>query len=130
LPRGRIKPFSSGTNYYPQLVAAAAKHLGVSTDVPWDELPADVRSVLMNGLGDERIRIDYLTRDGRETHWYSRYEGALASVMRRFDESESEAVKDKLEEYMAVIPCKTCAEARVSSPRSSRSPSAASTSTT
>jgi excinuclease ABC subunit A len=100
-------------NYYPQLVAAAAKHLGVSVDVPWSQLPKAAREKLLNGLGDERIRVDYLTRDGRETHWYSRYEGALASVMRRWSESESDAVKEKLEEYMAVIPCKTCGGARL-----------------
>jgi excinuclease ABC subunit A len=113
LDEGAIKPFASGMNYYPQLVTAAAKHLGIPTDVAWDELPDNARSVLMHGLGDERIRIDYITRDGRETHWFSRYEGALASVMRRFEESESEAVKEKLEEYMAVIPCKTCGGARL-----------------
>ena len=95
-------------NYYPQLVAAAAKHLGVSVETPWRDLPKTVRDSLLNGLGDARIRVDYLTRDGRETHWFSRYEGALSSVMRRWSESESENVKEKLEEYMAVIPCKTC----------------------
>ncbi len=113
LANGAIAPFSTGMNYYPQLVAAAAKHLGVSTEVPWKDLPAKARDALMNGLGDERIRVDYLTRDGRETHWYSRYEGALASVMRRHSESESENVREKLEEYMAVIPCKTCGGARL-----------------
>jgi len=113
LEEGAIKPFATGMNYYPQLVAAAARHLGVGTDVPWEELPAEARRRLMGGLGDERIRIDYVTRDGRETHWYSRYEGALASVMRRFQESDSEAVKEKLEEYMAVIPCQTCGGARL-----------------
>ncbi|MDP2232789.1 MAG: excinuclease ABC subunit UvrA, partial [Actinomycetota bacterium] len=46
-------------------------------------------------------------------HWYSRYEGALASVMRRHAESESENVREKLEEYMAVIPCKSCGGARL-----------------
>lgn len=113
LGEGAIKPFTSGTNYYPQLLAAAAKHLGIPTDMPWDDLPEESRTALMHGLGDERIRIDYVTRDGRETHWFSKYEGALASVMRRFEESESEAVRDKLEEYMAVIPCKTCGGARL-----------------
>ena len=113
LAEGAIAPFTPGMNYYPQLVAAAAKHLGVSVDVPWRDLPKKAQKALLEGLGDTRIRIDYLTRDGRETHWYSRYEGALASVMRRWNESESENVKDKLEEYMAVIPCKTCGGARL-----------------
>jgi excinuclease ABC subunit A len=113
LAQGAIAPFSTGMNYYPQLVAAAAKHLGVSADAPWRDLPKKARDTLLNGMGDTKIRVDYLTRDGRETHWYSRYEGALSSVMRRWSESESEAVKDKLEEYMAVIPCKTCGGARL-----------------
>ena len=113
LAEGAIAPFTPGMNYYPQLVAAVAKHLGVGTDVPWGELPQQVQTALLNGLGDERIRVDYVTRDGRETHWYSRYEGALASTMRRFEESESESVKDKLQEFMAVIPCKTCGGARL-----------------
>jgi excinuclease ABC subunit A len=100
-------------NYYPQLVAAAAKHLGASVDVPWRDLPAKVQKALLEGLGDTRIKVDYVTRDGRETHWYSRYEGALASVMRRHEESESENVREKLEEYMAVIPCRACGGARL-----------------
>ncbi|MBA4370382.1 MAG: excinuclease ABC subunit UvrA, partial [Coriobacteriaceae bacterium] len=113
LAQGAIKPFSIGQTYYPQLMAAAAKHLGVSTDTPWEKLPKRAQNALLSGLGDERIRIDYVTRDGRETHWYSRYEGALQSVMRRYKESESEGVKEKLEEFMSVIPCNTCKGARL-----------------
>jgi excinuclease ABC subunit A len=113
LEEGAIAPFNPGMNYYPQLVAAAARHIGVGTDVPWRDLSESAQEKLLYGLGDQRIRVDYLTRDGRETHWYSRYEGAVASVTRRYQESESEQVKDKLEEYMAVIPCKTCGGARL-----------------
>ncbi len=113
LEDGAIAPFASGLNYYPQLVNAAAKHLGVSTTTPWRELPREVRTALLGGMGDERIRVDYQTRDGRETHWYSRYEGALQSVMRRWEETESEGSKEKLEQYMAVIPCKSCKGARL-----------------
>jgi excinuclease ABC subunit A len=113
LDRGAIAPFTPGMNYYPQLIAAAAKHLGVRTDIPWSELPKKAQDAFLYGLGDTRIRVDYVTRDGRETHWFSRFEGALASVMRRWEESESEGVREKLEEYMAVIPCKSCGGARL-----------------
>jgi excinuclease ABC subunit A len=112
LAEGAIKPFG-GQTYYPQLVGAVAGHLGVSTDTSYGNLPKKVRDTLMNGMGDKRIRIDYITRDGRETYWYSRYEGALNMVKRRWEETESEGSKEKLEEYMAVIPCKTCKGARL-----------------
>ncbi|MDP2182706.1 MAG: excinuclease ABC subunit UvrA [Actinomycetota bacterium] len=114
LADGAIKPFSSGTqNYYPALVAAVASHMGFDLDVPWNDLPEAVRDALLNGLGDQRIRVDYTTRDGRETHWYSRYEGAANAIARRHEETESEGSREKLEEYMAVIPCKTCGGARL-----------------
>ena len=113
LAQGAIAPFNPGMNYYPQLVAAAAREIGIDVDTPWSKLPKKAQRILLEGMGEKRIRVDYLTRDGRETHWYSRYEGALASVMRRYEESESENVRDKLEEYMAVIPCKTCGGARL-----------------
>ncbi|MHB1136101.1 MAG: excinuclease ABC subunit UvrA [Coriobacteriia bacterium] len=113
IAEGAIKPYSGNLNYYPQLVEAAAKHIGVSIDVPWGELPEEARHTLLHGLGDEKIRLDYLTRDGRETYWFTKYEGALSSVMRRHDETDSELSKEKLEEYMAVIPCVTCGGARL-----------------
>jgi excinuclease ABC subunit A len=113
IAEGAIKPYSGNLNYYPQLVEAAAKHLGVSIDAPWAELPEEARHKLLHGFGEEKIRLDYVTRDGRETYWFTKYEGALASVMRRHEETESDASKEKLEEYMAVIPCASCGGARL-----------------
>ncbi len=113
IAEGAIKPYSGNLNYYPQLAEAAAKHLGVGIDTPWDELSDDVRHKLLHGFGDEKIRLDYVTRDGRETFWYTQYEGALRSVMRRHSETESDTSKEKLEEYMAVIPCAACGGARL-----------------
>ncbi len=114
LNEGAIKPFFTGSqNYYPSLVRAVANHMGFSMDTPWEKLPKKARDALLNGLGDTRVRVEYVTRDGRETHWYSRYEGALNSIMRRYEETESEGSRERLEEYMSVIPCKVCGGARL-----------------
>lgn len=113
IAEGAIKPYSGNLNYYPQLIEAAVKHLGESVDTAWEDLPDTVKYKLLHGFGDEKIRLDYITRDGRETYWYTQYEGALSSVMRRHEETESEGSKEKLEEYMAVIPCATCGGARL-----------------
>ncbi|MGV8082970.1 MAG: excinuclease ABC subunit UvrA [Coriobacteriia bacterium] len=113
LAEGAIKPFATGQTYYPQMLAAVAAHLGFSLDVPWQDLPKSVQNALLYGLGDKRIRVDYTTRDGRETHWFSRFEGAVHTVKRRYDETESEQAKEKLEEYMSVIPCGACGGTRL-----------------
>jgi excinuclease ABC subunit A len=65
LEEGAIKFFFTGMqNYYPSLVRAAVKHLGSSMDIPWDELPKKVREALLSGLGDTRVKVEYVTRDG------------------------------------------------------------------
>ncbi len=114
LAEGAIKSYFAGTqNYYPAMVRGAADKLGIGMDTPWEKLPAKARRALMEGMGDVRVRVDYVTRDGRDTHWHSRFEGALATISRRHSETESEGSRDKLEEYMSVIACKACRGARL-----------------
>ncbi len=113
LAEGAISAFGAGSNYYPQLLAAVALHIGVDVDTPWEDLPKSAQEIFLYGLGDERVRVDYLTRSGRQTHWFSKWEGAVSEVMRKHEETDSELVRAKMEQYMAQIPCKTCGGARL-----------------
>ena len=113
LAEGAIALFSPSSNYYPQMYAAVCKHVGGDVDTPWEDLPKKTRDALLYGLGDEKIRIDYVTRDGRDTYWYTRWEGILAAIMRKHDESDSDRTRARLEEYMAINPCHTCNGSRL-----------------
>ena len=113
LAEGAIALFSPSSNYYPQMYAAVCKHVGGDVDTPWDDLPAKTRKALLYGLGKERIRIDYVTRDGRDTYWYTRWTGVLEEIMRKHSESESERTRERLEEFMAINPCHTCNGSRL-----------------
>ena len=113
IAEGCITALSSHSNYYPQILAAVAKHLGVSTDTPWEQLPAKARNAFMNGLGTKRIRVDYVNRFGRESHWFAHFPGVNAIVLEKYDESTSDAVKAKLEEYLTDVPCSACHGARL-----------------
>ena len=113
IDQGAIAPFSPTSNYYPQMYAAVCKHVGGDTSTPWEELPAATRKALLYGLGRERIRVDYVTRDGRDTYWYSTWPGVLSEIMRKHDESDSDATRERLEQYMAVNPCHTCHGSRL-----------------
>lgn len=113
LAKGALTPLASGQTYYPQVIAAVAEHIGADVDTPWEDLPDKVKKVMLYGLGDERIRVNYTSRSGRETHWYATWRGAVGEVQRRYNESESEGARDKMERYMSVTPCKTCGGARL-----------------
>ena len=79
LAEGVIAPFRTG-NYYPQVLRAVAKHMGVDDDTPWEDMPKKAQDALLHGLGKEKVRVDYVTVDGRETYWYIEWDGALAAV--------------------------------------------------
>ena len=110
---GAIALWSPSSNYYPQMYAAVCKEVGASVDTPWEELSAKARKALLYGLGDKRIRIDYVTRDGRDTYWFTCWPGVLAEIMRKHDESDSDRTRERLEEYMAITPCDTCHGSRL-----------------
>ena len=96
------------SNYYPQILAAVAEHLGVDIHTPWQELPAAIRQAFLQGLGNEQVRVNYVTRDGRETYWYITFAGLLKITSERYDESTSDLVRNKMEEYFSSKPCSAC----------------------
>ena len=103
----------SNSNYFPQIFRAVADHIGCSVDTPWQDLKPKHRQAFLEGTGDDRIRVDYHTRDGRDTHWYIKFEGVLAITNDRYRDSTSDAAREKMESFFSIIPCNTCNGARL-----------------
>ncbi|NLG11265.1 MAG: excinuclease ABC subunit UvrA, partial [Coriobacteriaceae bacterium] len=113
LAAGACATISMSSNYYPQILAAVADYLGVSLDTPWEDYPSEVQKAFLDGLGATKIRINYVTRDGRDTHWTYKWSGLLGVAMERYQDTSSESMKQKLEEFMSVRPCRVCGGARL-----------------
>ena len=107
LEEGAVAPFRTG-NYYPQVMRAVLKHFEVDPATPWEDIPKKVQKALLYGVPDEKIRVDYLTVDGRETYWFIEWEGICAAVMHRYKEASSDRQRQKYEQYFSIIPCATC----------------------
>ncbi len=112
LEEGAVAPFKSG-NYYPQVLRAVAKHMGVEPNTPWEDMPKKAQKALLEGLGDEKVRVDYVTVDGRNTYWFIEWEGIIEAVKRRYSEAQSDSQREKLSAYFATIPCATCGGKRL-----------------
>ena len=106
LNEGAIAPFKTG-NYYPQVLRAVAKHLGSDADTPWEDMPKKVQQGIMYGVKD-KVRVDYLTVDGRETYWFIDWRGVVDAVEEKLREAGSDRQREKFEQYFATIPCQTC----------------------
>jgi len=113
LREGAIEPWvTRRAYYYQQLLDALAQHYGFSVETPYADLPEEVRNVLMYGSGKEQIRFYY--DQGERRHYYEKpFEGVIPSLERRYRESDSDNLREKLERYMDIMPCPTCNGARL-----------------
>jgi excinuclease ABC subunit A len=115
IAEGAILPWSraaSISNYYEQVAQAIAEGYGVDLDKPWEKLSQEHRDLFLHGTS-EPLAISYRNRFGRRRSYSTRFGGIVANLEKRYRETESEGVKEKLEEYMALRPCPVCGGARL-----------------
>src|SRR5437773_7254426 len=113
LRQGAIAPWSRSQFFYPEMLLAVCESAGIDMDVPVKDLPPKLRDLLLNGSGRQKIRFRYRNQYGMRRHYEAPFEGVLANVQRRYDETESDFVKQELEKYMSERPCPTCGGARL-----------------
>lgn len=112
ISEGVIAPFKNG-NYYPQVLAAVVRHMGEDEDTPWEDLSQKTRNAIMNGLGKEKVRVDYHTVDGRNTYWYLEWEGVKNAIERKYAEANTDSKRERLQAYFATVPCSECGGKRL-----------------
>jgi excinuclease ABC subunit A len=110
---GALAPWASSTlEYWYRVLDAVARAHGVDLTIPWKKLPKAAREVLLYG-SDESIYVKYKNRYGRQRAYWTTFEGAIPNIERRHAETDSDAARDKLEQFMREIPCRTCKGARL-----------------
>src|SRR3954454_7204505 len=114
LNEGAILPWStSASNYYDQMTTAIAERYEIDMDTPWEELPEDAQDTFLFGTDADRVYISYRNRYGRKRSYTTSFEGIVPNLERRYKETESEHVREKIEEYMTMRPCPDCGGARL-----------------
>jgi excinuclease ABC subunit A len=105
---GAIEPWGFEYGYYSQMLQSVAKHYGFSLDTPFSELAPEHVEVLLHG-SREQIHFRYVPREkeGLWEHWSS-FEGIIPNLARKYRESQSEEVREKIQQYMSIKPCTVC----------------------
>ncbi len=113
LSQGAIAPWSRSQFFYPEMLEAISDSAGIDMEVPVSKLPQKQRDLLLNGTGSRKIRFRYRNQYGQRRHYEAAFEGVLANVQRRYDETESDYLKAELEKYMSDRPCPACGGSRL-----------------
>jgi len=111
---GVITPWSTGmqARYYTELLRAIVSHCGDDPTRPWGQLSDESQQAVLYGL-PVRVPVSYTNRYGRHRSYSAQVEGVIPSLLRRHQETESEAQRTAIEQYMREIPCATCSGDRL-----------------
>ncbi|QTL97028.1 excinuclease ABC subunit UvrA [Iocasia frigidifontis] len=105
---GGIIPWkNSSSRYYPQLLKALAKEYGFSLSAPLGELAEEIIEVILYG-SDQVLSFPYTNRYGRTRQHDTVFEGIISNLKRRFSETDSNYIHQKMESFMNDRPCNVC----------------------
>ncbi|HST69855.1 MAG TPA: excinuclease ABC subunit UvrA [Solirubrobacterales bacterium] len=114
LGEGALQPWNRGISaYWRRLIAAVAEANDVDLDKPWSQLTQDEKEIFLYGTGGERHHVSYTNRFGRRRSYKVRFEGIVNNLQRRYEETDSESNRERIEGYMAEQPCPACKGARL-----------------
>jgi excinuclease ABC, A subunit len=99
--------------YYWQMLEAMADHYHIDMNIPIKDLPDEHQNLVLYGTKGEKVHIHYHNRDGRQATFDTAFEGVIGNLERRYRETNSEYIREKISEYMSDRPCPTCGGKRL-----------------
>jgi len=114
ISEGALEPWTKAASmYHRRLLEAVAEANGIDIDTPWQDLPQRDRDLLLEGTGNDRHTVSYRNRFGRRRTYTVRFDGMLTSLERRYQDTDSDNTRERIEGLMALQPCPECGGARL-----------------
>lgn len=121
IAEGAILPWAatnSKLNWYNRILRAVAVKHGFSIQTPIKKLTAEQMKMVLYGTGSEKYKVNVGNSDKGEEYGFTgeyltTFEGIIPNLERRYNETESDYVRKKLELYMRILPCPSCEGTRL-----------------
>lgn len=111
---GRVYASMEFSGFYRQEVEALAEMYGVDIDLPLEKLPAKFMKALLYGTGSKHLKYTYISRrSGRRSQMDHPFEGVINNLERRYRETASDFMQERIQQYMTNKPCPDCHGARL-----------------
>ncbi len=99
--------------YYWQALEGAAKLFKIDLDKPYKKLSKDHEKIVLFGTQGEEVPLSYVDKEGREYEFFRAFEGVINNLERRFKETQSDYMRNRIMGYMNDNPCPACQGARL-----------------
>ncbi len=107
LAGGAVRGWDRRNAYYFQIIRSLSKHYGFDVDTPFEELPENIRQIVLYGSGDEVIEFEYFGDKGTQKRKHP-FAGVIPNLERRYRETDARIVREELAKYISNKPCPEC----------------------
>ena len=108
LAEGAIRGWDTRNQFYFQMLEALQTHYHFDMDEAWENLPEEIKRIVLYGTGDKAIDLVYYNDKGTKYTRKKPFEGVLPNLERRYRETESTNMREELAKYLSHQPCADC----------------------
>lgn len=112
LAEGAIRGWDRRNPFAYSVLQALARHFRFSLEQPWRSLPETAKQVVLYGSGEEPISWR-IPGEGKGRLQRRPFAGVLATLERRYKETDSPALREELARYIGERPCPECGGERL-----------------
>ena len=105
---GQVFSTMDAMGFYRQMLNQLAVDHKTDLSVPYKDLPIDFKNELLHGTGNRKLKYTYTSKSGRVSHMNHTFEGVIPSLERRYGETNSDYIKEKIASMMTEAICPTC----------------------
>ncbi len=115
LKDGAIYPWAkTGNPYYLDVLTSVANHFNIDMSSPFEKLPEEHQKIILYGSGREPVIMHYKEFGGtRYVNHTMPFMGVIPYFMHKYEDSNSDEVREQIQDYMSQIPCSECKGARL-----------------
>ena len=110
LKQGAVAPWAKSnppSPYYMQVLSSLAAHFGFDLTTPWQDLPKEVRIVVLYGTAGAPVPLTF--KDGRKEYTVNKpFEGVIGNLNRRMVQTDSAWMREELSKFQTAQPCEVC----------------------
>lgn len=94
--------------YHWQMIEAVAEHYDINLEAPVSQIPTEKLNLILYGTNGQEVPVHYITREGRRSTYSTPFEGIVGNLERRYQETQSDYIRNKIQEFMTRRSCPSC----------------------
>ena len=94
--------------YYWQQLLQVASAYDIDLDMPVSKIPTDKMKIILYGSNGARLNMVLTGRNDRKSTYRAPFEGVIPNLERRYNETNSDYIRDRIAEFMKETPCQVC----------------------